>query len=273
MEALPEAINGRARVALKNVPDVIVHDIYSPLGAKLYDAIALQDGHELREMIAIARQTTGPILELACGAGRFTLALLALGRQVTAVDLSPSMLAILSDRLDSSHAHLRGNLTMIEGDICDFDPGRRFNTVIFGCVTVSLLDSTARGRLFRHMGSVLSADGRFFLSTTVAEGDTDLATPGTPIENLQQVLDSAGTAYCLHEYIAADRSIRAITLIPEVITPGAPVDVFTTAVRVLPPDQLMTELQANELEVIRTHPVKTPGAAHEIVILEVGHPA
>jgi methylation protein MtfA len=273
MAALLEDINGRAAVILGDLSDVVVHDIYDPLGARLYDAVALQDGHELREMMAIARRTTGPILELACGAGRFTLPLLAMGREVTAVDLSPSMLSILSDRLDAGYAHLRNKLTVVEGDICDFDPGRRFSTVIFGCVTVSLLDLGARRRLFRNMASVLAPEGRFFLSTTVPEGDASLAAPGAPVENLQLVKDSAGTPYCLHEYIVPDRTVREITLIPEDTNSSGPVNVFTTQVRVLPPDQLAAELQANKLAVLAMHPVKTPGSAHEIVILEVGHRA
>jgi methylation protein MtfA len=270
MATLLETINGRAASVLEGLPDVVVHDIYDALGARLYDAVALQDGHELREMLAIARRTTGPILELACGAGRFTFPLLALGRELTAVDLSPSMLAILSERLDSGHAHLRNRLTLVEGDICDFKPGRKFSTAIFGCVTVSLLDSGARGRLFRNMTSVLTPEGRFFLSTTVPEGDSSLAAPGAPVENMQLVRDSAGTPYCLHEYIVPDRSIREITLIPEDTSTGGQVDVFTTAVRVLPPEQLAAELQENGLALLATHPVRTPGSAHEIVILEVG---
>lgn len=270
MAPLLEDINGRAAAILGDLADVVVHDIYDPLGARLYDAVALQDSHELREMIAVARRTTGPILELACGAGRFTLPLLALGREVTAVDLSPSMLAILSDRMDSGYAHLWRNLTLVEGDICDFNPAQKFSTVIFGCVTVSLLDAGARRRLFQNMTSVLAPEGRFFLSTTVTEGDASLDTPGTPVENVQLVKDSAGTRYCLHEYIVADRSVREITLIPEDTNTSGPVDVFTTAVRVLPPDQLVTELQENGLAVLNTHPVRTPGSAHEIVILEVG---
>lgn len=273
MATLLENINGRAATVLRELTDVAVHDIYDPLGARLYDAVALQDGHELREMIAIARRTTGPILELACGAGRFTLPLLALGREVTAVDLSPSMLAILSDRLDAGYAHLRNKLTLVEGDICNFDPGLKFSTVIFGCVTVSLLDLDARSRLFRNMASVLAPEGRFFLSTTVPEGDASLATPGAPVENVQLVKDSAGMPYCLHEYIVPDRSVREITLIPEDINTSSPVNVFTTAVRVLPPHQLATELQANNLAVLATHSVRTPGSAHHIVILEVGHRA
>lgn len=273
MAALLENIQGQAKTVLKDVPEVVVHDIYDPLGSNLYDAVALQDAHELREMIAIARRTGGPILELACGAGRFTLPLLAMGRELTAVDLSPSMIAILSARLAANYPHLREKLTLIEADICDFDPGSRYNTVIFGCVTVSLLDTEARKRLFRNIPSMMTSEGRFYLSTTVVEGDAGLALQGTPMENIQKVSDSAGTVYNLHEYIVADRSIREITLIPDEIDVSAPVDVFTTAVRVLPPDQLTGELNAAGLEVIQSHPVKTPGAAHQIVILEVGNRA
>lgn len=269
MESQLNLIRGKAGQALEGFAEVVVHDIYDALGSKLYDAVATQDAHELREMLAIVRRTNGPILELACGAGRFTLPLLSLGRPVTAVDLSPSMLGILSKRIDSDYPQLKTGLSLVEADICTLEIESRFETIIFGCVTISLLNEESRNTLFANMHRLLTPQGRLFMSTTVVEGHNQLSQAGDPVENSQKVQDSTGATYHLHEYIVPDRTLREITLIPETVTANGPVDIFTTKVRVIPPPQLAQELEASGLRVVKIHPVKTPGFAHEIVILEV----
>ena len=59
------------------------------------------------------------ILELGCGAGRITHALLALGRRVTAVDMDPEMLE-----------HIDGAETVLSR-IEDLDLGRTFGGVLW----------------------------------------------------------------------------------------------------------------------------------------------
>ena len=73
-------------------------DMYSASGSRLYDQITANDLTELPEILAAARKTAGPILELAAGSGRITRALLALGRPLTAVDSSVEMLAMLKEQ-------------------------------------------------------------------------------------------------------------------------------------------------------------------------------
>ena len=64
--------------------------------------ITANDLTELPEILAAARKTAGPILELAAGSGRITRPLLALGRPLTAVDSSAEMLAMLKEKANDS---------------------------------------------------------------------------------------------------------------------------------------------------------------------------
>lgn len=62
-----------------------------------------------------AARAGGPVLELGCGTGRVALALAAAGHAVTAVDLSPAMLA--RARAAAARAGLAGRVTLLEDDI------------------------------------------------------------------------------------------------------------------------------------------------------------
>lgn len=75
------------------------------------------------EIIDAAIAPGSTILELGCGTGRITRALVALGHRVVAVDNSAEMLAAL-DGL--------ANVEPIEADILELDLGRLFDVVLAG---------------------------------------------------------------------------------------------------------------------------------------------
>ena len=50
-------------------------DLYSCAGAEFYDRLVGPDRSEIREMLALARQAEGPILDVAAGSGRLTVPL------------------------------------------------------------------------------------------------------------------------------------------------------------------------------------------------------
>jgi SAM-dependent methyltransferase len=72
----------------------------------------------------------GRILELACGSGRVTTALLRDGHQVVGLDLSPAMLERAEARVARLGRAARERATLLHGDVRDFDLGRRFPLVI-----------------------------------------------------------------------------------------------------------------------------------------------
>jgi SAM-dependent methyltransferase len=66
----------------------------------------------------------GPILELGCGTGRVLVPLALDGYHVTGLDLSAPMLAAAQAKIDT--AHLGHQVTLVQGDMRDFDLPSRF---------------------------------------------------------------------------------------------------------------------------------------------------
>ncbi|HEU5057504.1 MAG TPA: class I SAM-dependent methyltransferase [Kofleriaceae bacterium] len=104
-----------------------------------YDDPALYD-HEYRRRRQdvsfyrrLARELLGGpgrILELACGSGRVTTALLRDGHQVVGVDLSAPMLERAGARIARLGRSARARATLVEGDVRELDLGARFPLVI-----------------------------------------------------------------------------------------------------------------------------------------------
>ncbi len=67
--------------------------------ADLYD-VFVQTDVDIPFFVNQARQTPGEILELMAGTGRVTLPLVQAGAQVTCVDMTPEMVAILTKKLE-----------------------------------------------------------------------------------------------------------------------------------------------------------------------------
>ncbi|NWL11224.1 class I SAM-dependent methyltransferase [Paenarthrobacter nitroguajacolicus] len=146
-------------------------DMYSASGSRLYDQITANDLTELPEILAAARKTTGPILELAAGSGRITRALLALGRPLTAVDSSVEMLAMLKEKAEDRTFNPRTvPVELVEADMSGFDVGGEFGCVVLGASSITLLDPSGRRELFRRVGDSLAPDGRFLLTVLNADG-------------------------------------------------------------------------------------------------------
>jgi len=100
----------------------------------------------------LAQQTGGTVLELACGSGRIALPLAESGLDVTGVDVSAGMLAILQRKAAAAQ-----HLTTVLQDMSSLELNKRF-----GCVIVAF-------RSFQHLLTVelqrqtLAAIGRHLL--------------------------------------------------------------------------------------------------------------
>src|SRR5262249_51039117 len=148
----------------------------------LYHNFTLHDTAEIDELLGLTEGRSGPILELACGSGRITLPLLGRGFEVVGLDNSPSMLALLAERLRApENEGLGEHLTMVDGDMTSFDLDQRFSLIVLGATAIWNLDEKQRGELFRAVGRHLAEDGRFLLTVLTYEG---LEETDTPTENL-----------------------------------------------------------------------------------------
>src|SRR5271165_4742096 len=106
-------------------------DSYS-VTAKHYDGAyaAKQDLVDLPFYLELAGQTSGPILEVACGTGRVLLPIARKGIEIHGVDNSRPMLKILKDSLAHEPQEVRQRVKLHEGDMRDFRLGAQYPLVI-----------------------------------------------------------------------------------------------------------------------------------------------
>ncbi|MGA2835313.1 MAG: methyltransferase domain-containing protein [Acidimicrobiales bacterium] len=128
----------------------IVMDDPGPRAARVNDAIER------------FRPDAASLLELGCGTGSI-LARLTTRASLTGLDRSPEMLAIAARKVPGAH--------LVEGDMCSFDLGRRFDVI--ACVFDSinhLLDVTSWTSLIATVHRHLSDGGLFVVDVnTVGE--------------------------------------------------------------------------------------------------------
>ncbi len=109
--------------------------------------------------VDLARETEGPIVELAVGSGRVAIPVAReTGRKVIGIDLSPAMLAQARERADQAGV----DLELIEGDMRDLELDEPAGLIY--CPARSLLHLPTwqdRRRVFERVAAALEPDGRF----------------------------------------------------------------------------------------------------------------
>ncbi|MEQ4724128.1 daptide-type RiPP biosynthesis methyltransferase [Nonomuraea sp. B19D2] len=253
----------RARALLAELENrAVVCDLYSQSGAAVYHDLAGVGTEEIRELVRTVRGLPGPVLDLAAGSGRLTLPMLALGRDVTALDLSENLLLLLKERLDQERGRrFAERCSVVHADMRDFSLGRRFGVVLLGTSSISLLDERGREALYRAVRSHLLPKGRFLLSTL------DLHAAAGQEEAELVVTGLSGRAYRLYERWERADGRRVVVVFP-VQMEEEPLTVCTTAIRVLPADLLVSELTENGFAVRSRTPLGNQTARHRDVLLE-----
>lgn len=98
--------------------------------AELYDFVTPYASRpDAAFFVEMARETGGPVLELGSGTGRVLLPTARLGIPITGLDLSADMLAVCHRKLAAEPEEVRSNVTLVEGDMRDFDFPERFRLV------------------------------------------------------------------------------------------------------------------------------------------------
>ncbi|WP_243787747.1 trans-aconitate 2-methyltransferase [Saccharopolyspora gloriosae] len=98
----------------------------------------------------------GTVLELACGQGMWTGRLLRHADEVTAVDASPEMLAIASDRIGRDD-----RVRFVRGDLFSWEPDDRYDVVFFG-FWLSHVPLERFGSFWALVANCLKPGGRVF---------------------------------------------------------------------------------------------------------------
>jgi SAM-dependent methyltransferase len=123
----------------------------------------------------LASRAGGPVLELGCGTGRVTEAMLRTGAAVTGLDLCPDMLSRARDRLSSLPAPQAAGAELVEGDMTDFDLGRRFSLVVIPFRPFQhLATPEQQAACLACVGRHLARDGTFVLD--IFDPDLDILT-------------------------------------------------------------------------------------------------
>lgn len=254
-------LRGAAAAAVGAMGDrVRLCDLYDEHGSAIYDDTGAADSSEIRELVRVVRPRKGPVLELAAGSGRLTLPLLALGRQVTALELSPHMLA----RLDAAVTdHRRERLELVQADMADFDLGETFPTIVLGASSITLLEPSRRPGLYACVRRHLERDGRWFCS--LAE---PLVSEGHGCDETHHLVGASGATYQLHQFWEPGDAHRSICVHP-VDTGQCQVTVCVSTPRLVSRRELDTELESAGLRVVDEHRIADRGGVVRDVLLEV----
>ncbi len=242
----------------------VVRDLYGESGSHVYHGLATADTFEIRELLGIARPLRGPILDLAAGSGRLTLPLLALGRPVTALELSPAMLRLLEHEVKRLPPARRERCRVVEGDMSDFDLGERYGAVVLGTSSISLLDDAGRAGLYACVKAHLALGGRFVVSTIgLAEQEAGA--------DAEIALDSpVAGGIRIYEHWPRGASARTVTIVSLAAPDSGPVPVWTSTIGVDDADAHIVELEHAGFALVRRLPVaSTFGARHADVLLEL----
>ncbi|HKD99665.1 MAG TPA: class I SAM-dependent methyltransferase, partial [Planctomycetota bacterium] len=93
--------------------------------AELYDVLLGDYALDVEPLVALARESGGPVLEVACGTGRVLLPIARAGIAAEGVDLSEPMVRRLRERAAREGLRIRAEVA----DMRTFDLGRRFRFV------------------------------------------------------------------------------------------------------------------------------------------------
>lgn len=246
-------------------PRAVVHDLYDESGSYVYHALAASDRFEIRELLRIVRPLDGSILDLAAGSGRLTLPLLALGRPVTALELSPTMLHLLEEELQRLPGARRERCRIVEGNMNRFELDERYGAVVLGTSSISLLDEQGRAGLYACVQAHLAPGGRFVVSTVGLADQDDHGDPETEFDS------PVAGGIRIYEHWPPGAQARTVTIVSLAVSDDdSPVPVWTSTIGVLAPDLLADELERAGFGLIRRLPVPSAfGGRHADVLLEL----
>ncbi|MGQ9780070.1 MAG: class I SAM-dependent methyltransferase [Bacillota bacterium] len=140
-----------------------MEDIYRDFSA-FYDLYVGDKLDDLPLYLEYAAKTEGALLEVGAGSGRLTIPLARAGHELVAVDVSPSMLALLRAKLAREAEEVRRRVAIIEADVCRLALGRSFGLVFLPFYTFNyLLTPAAQQTALRNLRGHLAADGRLLI--------------------------------------------------------------------------------------------------------------
>lgn len=126
----------------------------------LYDLQYRRYRDDIPHYLRLAADHGGPILELGAGTGRLSVELAKAGHEVVGLEVSDEMLGQAQQH--ATREGVAGRLTLVAGDMREFDLGRRFPLVLAAFNTLMHLHTVAdQDRTFSCIARHLEEGGAF----------------------------------------------------------------------------------------------------------------
>ena len=226
-------------------------DLYAGAGTDFYERLVGSDRAEIREMLALARNSADPILDVAAGTGRLTIPLVRSGRRVTAMDLSDDMLRHLRHALPD-----HSMLECVVADMRDFRLDRQYGLVIMGATSITLLDRGGRSLLYANVQRHLADEGVFAFTVAGGASAENLVVPR--YQEIQVPGPDGDETYLFSQQMEEDGAARVVNWVRAAdITHGGEVTVLTSRLRVLNHEVLARELVEAGFAEPAVSPVRT----------------
>jgi SAM-dependent methyltransferase len=149
---------------------------YEPF-ATVYDRLSAHMTDDVPFYVELARETEGPLVELAVGSGRVAIPVAReTGRRVLGIDLEPAMLAQARERADAAGV----DLELREGDMRELELDEPAGLIYCPFRSLGHLPTWAdRRRVFERVHAALRPDGRFAWNFFVFDPRIAAANDGT----------------------------------------------------------------------------------------------
>ena len=138
-----------------------------------------------------AQRFGGDVLELGTGTGRVAIPLVEVGHSVTGLDLSPAMLDVARRKATRLPPAAAARLTLVPGDMCDFDLGRRFALALIAFRAFQhVIEPAAQRRALMRVHRHLKPGGHLVIN--LFDPRLEFCLPGAPaMQDVREVLDPA----------------------------------------------------------------------------------
>ncbi|MCX6842349.1 MAG: class I SAM-dependent methyltransferase [candidate division WOR-3 bacterium] len=153
-----------------------------------YDLLWANKQDDVPFYLAMAKETRGPVLELACGTGRVLLPLARAEFEVTGLDVSQAMLDKLQAKLDQEPREVQGRVALKCADMRDYRFSQKFKLVFCAFNSfLHLMTTDDQLACLRSVREYLADDGRLVLNVFAPDhnrltgrADTEVAVERDP---------------------------------------------------------------------------------------------
>jgi SAM-dependent methyltransferase len=130
-----------------------------------YDLLWADKQEDVPFYLDMAKETGGPVCELACGTGRIVLPLARAGFDVTGIDMSQAMLDKLQAKLDKEPRDVQARVALKCADMRDYRFSQKFKLVFCAFNSfLHLLTTDDQLACLRSVREYLADDGRLVLN-------------------------------------------------------------------------------------------------------------